>query len=430
MRILHTADWHLGQTLHGISRAWEHARFFEHLLDTLIPRHAVDALVIAGDVFDVGSPPAEAQRAYYAFLAEARRKRPALDIVVVGGNHDAPARLDAPGALLSALGVTVVGGLPLTETGDWDLERLLVPLRGASGEVEALMVALPYLRPSDLPRSRAEAWARAGLDSEPDEPSSEGRRDLVDGHRDVYAALVEAAKRRCPSGAALLATGHAYVAGGQLSELSERKIQQGNQQALPASIFPEDLAYVALGHLHLGQTVSERPMARYSGSPLPLSMAELGYDHHVLLVETRGEKLHSVIPCQLPRAVPLKRLPEVHAPLEEVLPLLEALPRAPDPGAEPTQAPLLEVRVRLERAEPRLRRQIEAALDGAWVRLVRIDVERPAASSEAESAPTRLTELQPEEVFRAAVRRARGAEPTDELLAAFHELVETVGAAE
>lgn len=129
MRLLHTADWHLGQTLHGVPRTYEHARFLSWLLTT-IGEQAIDALLIAGDVFDSASPPPAAQEQYYQFLATARRLYPRLQVVVVGGNHDSAARLDAPAPVLQAIGVKVIGGL----LPDDPPERAVVPLLDASGE--------------------------------------------------------------------------------------------------------------------------------------------------------------------------------------------------------------------------------------------------------------------------------------------------------
>ncbi|MFP2913001.1 exonuclease subunit SbcD, partial [Pyxidicoccus sp. 3LFB2] len=149
MRLLHTSDWHLGHTLYDVSREAEHAAFLDWLLETL-EAQAVDALLVAGDIFDTANPSADAQAAWYHFVARARRRMPRLDVVVIGGNHDSAARLDAPDPLFAALGVRVVGGLPRTR-GELELERLLVPLHDAKGRVGAWVAAVPYLRPADLP---------------------------------------------------------------------------------------------------------------------------------------------------------------------------------------------------------------------------------------------------------------------------------------
>lgn len=124
MRILHTSDWHLGQTLHQFDRSHEHARFFSWLLDTLQVQE-VDVLLIAGDVFDNNNPSAAAQTQLYHFLTEARRRIPHLNIVMTAGNHDSPGRLEAPAPFLSLIDACVVG--QINRTGDGiDLNRLVV----------------------------------------------------------------------------------------------------------------------------------------------------------------------------------------------------------------------------------------------------------------------------------------------------------------
>ncbi len=406
MKLLHTADWHLGQTLHGVSRRFEHQRFLRWLLGALADESA-DALIIAGDVFDVAGPSSDAQQSYYDFLAECRRRFPALDVVVVGGNHDSPARLDAPADLLGALGITVVGGLP-----DGDLERLVVPLHDARG-VAAWCVAVPFLRPRDLPSP---------------ERYDDASRHTIEGHRALYRRLTDLARARRAPGQAIVATGHCYMAEGLVSELSERKIQVGNQHALPDDVFPEALAYVALGHLHRAQRVAGQNRIRYSGSPIPLSLAERTYEHQVLAVELDGERLIAARPLYVPRAIEILVIPEQHAPLEEVLPLLSFLPR--DDGNAPETRPFLEVRVKVETAHPRLRQEIEAALEGARARLLRIDVMKPEVRRERREISHDLDAISAIDVFRAAHQRLRGCEPPDPLLSLFRELEDAVGRGE
>ncbi len=108
MRILHTSDWHLGQTLRGFDRTRAHQVFLDWLLQAL-EEIAADALLIAGDIFDQANPSAEAQAQFYRFLADARRRLPRLDVVATAGNHDSPGRLEAPGRLLKVLGIHVAG---------------------------------------------------------------------------------------------------------------------------------------------------------------------------------------------------------------------------------------------------------------------------------------------------------------------------------
>lgn len=405
--MLHTADWHLGQTLHGVDRAPEHARFLAWLLDQL-EAEAVDVLLVAGDVFDVASPSSAAQRQYYGFLADARARCPRLDIVVVGGNHDSPARLQAPADLLERLGIRVIGGLPSAsaEAGDAleaaiDLNAFIVPVTGPNGET-GRVVAVPFVRPRDLPGTRIDLAGPGAAQS------------VIDAHR----ALVHAAFERARGHGPVVATGHCYMVGGARSDDSERKIQIGYQAALPADIYPEDAAYVALGHLHRAQALEGHPHIRYSGSPIPLSMSERHYDHQVVLADVDASGLRAWRSISIPRFRRLAAVPEAPAPLGDALTALAALP----PAAEGELVPLVEVRVRLDGPEPRLRPRVEAALADRGARLARLAVELSQTQPEQPAAPT-LDQLRPDEVVALLWRRARGGELPPELLGLLHELL-------
>lgn len=413
MRILHTADWHLGHSLHRFRREREHAAFMEWLLDALV-EHSVDALLIAGDVFDTANPPSSALRAWYAFLARARARVPDLDIVVIGGNHDSAARLDAPRPLLEVAGVSVIGGLPVDDAGELVASDLVVPIRGASGAVAAQVIAMPFLRLSDLPAGLAPA----------------------DGVRARYEAAAQVARERLEPGQAIVAMGHAYLTGTAVSELSERKVLGGNQHALPTAVFPPDAAYVALGHMHLAQQVTDG--VHYPGSPLPLSFGERTYTHQVLLVDLDGDALSAVTPLHVPRAVDLLAIPDERdadgadgadgLPLDQALDRIAALPDAvADEDPDASAAPFLEVRVRLEGPLPGLRQRIEEAVADRHARLVRIGTAytgsgRPLA--EGPVAGRTLSDLSPEEVLRERWARDYQGQPDRPLLDAFHEVLD------
>ncbi|MCA9548201.1 MAG: exonuclease SbcCD subunit D C-terminal domain-containing protein, partial [Myxococcales bacterium] len=372
-----------------------------------------DSLLVAGDIYDSANPPASAQAMFYRFLSAARRLRPDLDLVVIGGNHDSAARLDAPHPLLEAIGVHLVGGLP-RRGADVDVERLLCPLTDARGAVRGWAVAMPFLRPADLPRL------------------ADAEDPLVAGVAARYAQALEAARARRKPGQALVALGHCFMGGGRTSDRSERKVLGGNQHALPVDVFPDDVAYVALGHLHLAQAVGGQDRVRYCGSPLPLSMAEAKYPHQVLQVTLSGAELVAVDALPTPRPVPFLRLPEEGPlPLDRVEARLRALPDAPahQPG---WKRPFLEVRVQLEGPTPDLRRRVEAALVGKGTRLVRLEATRGGdGTSLADPDPdARLTQLEPEAVFRRRWARDHDGDPPAHLLQAFHSLIEQAHAAE
>lgn len=401
LRIIHTADWHLGHTLHGHGREGEHRLFLSWLLEKLTLQPA-DVLLVAGDVFDAANPTVAALTLFYDFLASLRERFPRLQIILIAGNHDSAPRLEAPGALLAPLGVRVVGTLPPVE--EW-AERLLIPLRNQEGQVEAWCGAVPFLRLVDLPRVAA------------DDP-------LIAGVAAVYQQVWQALRQRLEPGQGVVFTGHCYMSGSAVSELSERKILMGHQHALPLAIFPQEATYVALGHLHLAQRVGHCSHVRYSGSPLPLSMGESGYAHQVLRVEMAGATLVRVEPLLTPRGVGLMRLPERGALAPEAL--LASLATLAD-GVPDEQAPFLEVAVCGDISAGGVRRRIEEILEGKAVRLVKLGVHHEGAegSLQAEQESS-LMELAPEEVFKRCFRQRYGDEAPAPWLAAFHELVERV----
>ncbi|MEX5611558.1 exonuclease SbcCD subunit D C-terminal domain-containing protein, partial [Pseudomonas protegens] len=285
---------------------------------------------------------------------------------------------------------------------------LLLPLPDASGQVAAWCQALPFLRP-------AEVTGRQLGD------------DYLKGIAQVHEWLIAAANAKRQPGQALVAVSHAHMAGGSVSEDSERSLIIGNAEALPASLFGPDISYVALGHLHKPQKVNGEERIRYSGSPIPLSFSEISYQHQILDVRLDGETLVSVEPRLIPRAVNLQRLGP--APLGELLTQLGELPDI-DLLAEEQRQPWLEVRVRLDEPQPDLRQQVESALQGKAVRLVRIAAEyagKGAGDGEEASAELiELDQLTPEELFRRAWRDAYANEVDEATLKDFALLLQDV----
>ncbi len=413
MRLLHTSDWHLGQTLHNFDRTYEHQCFLDWLLDTIVAEEA-DALLIAGDVFDTSNPSAVAQRQLYRFLQQARARAPQLDIVIIAGNHDSPGRLEAPGPLLEAHGTRVVGHVVRDAAGSIDLERFIVPLTGKDGAVKAWCVAIPFLRPGDVPRVAAVAGAAPGDDA---------FDAYLAGIRLLYQQAYDLARARATGGQAILAMGHCHMVGGDASPDSERRIVIGGTEALPASMFGPDVAYAALGHLHLAQRVGQQEHLRYSGSPLPLSFAEVGYRHQVLRIDLDGPRAAAIEPLHVPRAVELLRVPASPAPVKQAIAELVALDL---PDLPRDVWPYVEVRVLLDAPEPGLRAQVEAALEGKPVRLAKIEPTRrvvTTAGVEPALSLDQLAQLQPDDIFRRLWQQRFGEDAPDDQLAAFTELL-------
>jgi len=293
VRVLHTADWHLGQHfLTGQERLTEQQLFLDWLL-AAVQTHGVDALVIAGDVFDTTSPSHAAQELYYTFLVKMQATG-CRDIVVVGGNHDSPSLLNASRQLLRQLRIHVVGGVPA------ELGEQIISLPGLA------VAAVPFLRDRDI---------RLALAGETPDERQLRIRESIAGH---YAALADhdALRRLREQDLPVLATGHLYAAGGEAREGAERDVHIGGLGLVGAEHFPAAFDYVALGHLHRPQLVGGRAHIRYSGSPVPLSFTEADDKQQVLLLDFAGAGTPPVI---TPLPVPVsRRLQRFHGSLEEV----------------------------------------------------------------------------------------------------------------
>ncbi|QKZ03775.1 exonuclease SbcCD subunit D [Pseudomonas eucalypticola] len=381
MRLFHTSDWHLGQSLHGQERDFEHAAFLAWLLARLGERQP-DVLLIAGDIFDTVNPPVKAQERLYDFIVHAHEQQPALTIVMIAGNHDSGSRIELPAPLMRRLRTHALGRVVWLDDGQLDSERLLIPLPDASGAVKAWCLALPFLRPAEV------TGATLG-------------DDYIKGIAHVHERLIAAAEAKRQPGQALIAISHAHMAGGSVSVDSERSLVIGSAEALPASLFGDSISYVALGHLHKPQQVNGESRIRYSGSPIPLSFSEVDYPHQVLEIHCDGEQLLSVEPHLIPRAVDLIRLGP--ARLSDVVEQLGRLPQV-DLLADLTHQPWLEVRVILDEPQPDLRQQIETALQNRAVRLVRIGAEYAGSrsSDDGDTPLIELDQLSPQELFSRA----------------------------
>jgi exonuclease SbcD len=403
MRLLHTSDWHLGQTLHQFDRSHEHDQFLAWLLDTL-ETEQVNALMIAGDVFDNTNPAAAAQTRFYQFLTEARRRVPFLNIVIAAGNHDSPGRLEAPAPFLALFDARVVGAISRTEEAI-DLERIVVPLRNRDGEIRAWCIAMPFLRPSDVPCI------------------SEVQNPYMAGVEALYQSAFALAQSKRAPGQAIVAMGHCHLSGGQVSEDSERRIVIGGAEALSTSIFDPAIAYVALGHLHFAQSVGNDPTRRYCGSPLPMSFSEINYPHQVLIIDLDGESVGDIRALRVPRTVELLRIPNTPAPIDEVIEELKGLVL---PERIEAEWPYLQVRVQLTQPEPALRALIESAISEKPVRLARIETTY-ANRNTLETAPAisidDLNALAPADFFQRLYQHRFGEDTPIELMSAFTELL-------
>lgn len=400
MRILHTADWHIGQTLNGWSRETEHRTFLDRL-HALVLAEDVDAMLVSGDVFDGINPSGEAQRLLYGAIARMVRARPHLQIILMAGNHDPAQRLEAPEAILNELGVHVLGTLQRGPDGV-DLDRHLIPLKDRNRVVRAHVLAVPFLRQADLPGLRL--GAEGG-----DEPA------ITAAVRALHREMTEAAVARA-GGQPLLAMGHLTCSGGLASEGAERRILIGGEHAVPPDVFPAELAYVALGHLHRPQSL-DGGRVRYSGSAFPLSASEIGYDHGVTVIDLAEGIAHRHIPVERP--VPMHRLPVSGAgKLEDVLAALADLALSADTPRE--GQPFIYLSLMADRPVTQLATEVEALMERTPARLAGLSITRTDQPAQ-ERPPATLAETSPEDLFRSAFQEAHGTPPDTHHLAAFRD---------
>ena len=269
MKVLHTSDWHIGRTLYGRKRYEEFGAFLTWLADT-IQQNEIDALLVAGDIFDTSAPSNRAQELYYRFLCRVAASC-CRHVVVVAGNHDSPSFLNAPKELLKALDVHVVGSSTASP------EDEVLVLRNDQDTPELIVCAVPYLRDRDI------RVAEAG------ESVEDKERKLIEGIRTHYAAvaaLAEQKREELGVDIPIVGTGHLFTAGGQTVDGDGvRELYVGSLAHVTAGIFPACFNYLALGHLHVPQKVNGSETIRYSGSPLPMGFGEAKQQKSVCQVE-------------------------------------------------------------------------------------------------------------------------------------------------
>ena len=266
MKILHTADWHIGKKLHKTELSADFDLYIDWLC-RLIEEKEIDLLIVSGDIFDLANPSSEARSQYYRALMKMKKFN--CKIIMTGGNHDSPAMLDAPKEILRELDIHIIGGLPE------NLDDLIIPVYGKNSKPEIVIAAVPFLRDSDL---------RSATDGSSYEDRLEATRK---GIKNIFFEAAEICEVKYPKIPAI-GMGHLFAAGIETSE-SEREIQIGNQAAFDASHFGDYFSYIALGHIHKPQQVSAAVPAFYSGSPLPLSFSERKDEKRMLLLDTEKD---------------------------------------------------------------------------------------------------------------------------------------------
>jgi exonuclease SbcD len=375
-KLIHTADWHLGQKFLSKDREEEHKLALEWLLNTISEERA-DLLIVAGDIFDISNPPNYARQLYYNFLTRLRNSC-CRHVILIGGNHDSPNMLNAPRELLRFLNVHVIGCA--TE----DPTDQIIPLHSPEGELEAVVAAVPFLRDRDIRLSIAGEKAAERLERT--------RQGIFQHYQKMAELTAPYSKKNVP----LITTGHLYAKGAKAAG-DQNNIYVGDMENIRAGDFPELFDYVALGHLHRSQMVEKKHPVRYSGSLIPLSFSEIVDTKSILSVsfsKKGGKPKINEIPVPVYR--PLLR---VSGSFESVK---GDLSRLAEELKAKAQAPAwVEIILDASVNEPQIDQQLREFVEEMPLEILKVRSLRPhAALDQLSEAEVSLDELSPLEVFR------------------------------
>ena len=409
MKILHTADWHLGQLFHEYDRTFEHQQFLKWLLQT-VKEEQIDVLLVSGDVFDISNPAVASIRMFYSFLQKATKENPELQIVITAGNHDSASRLEAPKPLLESSNIHIIGTIEKNSDGSIDYEKLTIPLRNKLGEIKTWCLAIPFLRIGDYPNI------------------ADSTSPYAEGVTALYNEAFEYAQKIKQDDQNIIAMGHLHTQQAEISDMDKtERLIMGGVECVAANAFHADIKYVALGHIHKAQRIGGKEHIRYSGSPLPMSFSERNYKHQVVVFELEME-ITSLKTLEIPVTISLLRIPLKAEPLDQVMAHLNQLP---EKNSE-EEAPYLEVQVLLEEPEPALRHKIDEVLKFKNVRLARIQPHYPKSKSNLNEASPQelLNELKPVDVFSKSYQSKYEVDVPSHLMKLFQQTLEEVNQTE
>jgi DNA repair protein SbcD/Mre11 len=404
LRIIHTADWHLGQRLLLQERGEEHELALNWLHDLIVAEKA-QGLIVAGDIFDNGNPPHPARKLYYRFLTSLLKSE-CRHIIIIGGNHDSPGMLEAPKDLLQYLDIQVIGAASSNFSED------ILPLKNKNGDLEAVIAAIPFLRDRDL------------VVSQSGETSLDRIQRIQVAIRQRYQDMAELCAPFAGQKVPIIATGHLYANGAQASG-TQNNIYIGDTENLDVSQLPSIFSYLALGHIHRPQLVGGLEKARYSGSLIPLSFSETKDEKGVWILDFEGEKL---VGARFAICPIFRRLKTIRGTLAEVeQKLLEF--------AEKERAGLkswVEVIVESDTFIPQLDSRLRDFCQKLPLEILKIRLERQSQSPSDElwTAPS-LDALDVMEVFhKIGEKKARSPEEWREIELTFRELWGEISLAE
>jgi exonuclease SbcD len=381
VRFLHTADWHVGKPLRGRSRMEEYARALEQVAD--VARDGkVDAVLVAGDVFDSPAPAPEAEKLVYDFLARLVPER--ISCVLIAGNHDHPRKLGALAGLLEGLRIHVRTEVRPPEQGG------VVSLASRDGEEEARVAVLPF-----VPERRV-VDACAVMDSE---------HKWYEAYAGRIEQMLEALTRRLPQASVNLLLAHLLVDGARVGT-GERELHLGQVYGINPQQLPSCVQYIGLGHLHRPQEVLAPAKTRYPGSLVELDFGEGEQDKSVVLLEAQARKPPRI------ELVPItagRRLRTVEATFAE-------LERSRDAWSDD----YLRVRVKAELPEPGLADRVRELLPNA----LDVSIDHRRAGGNGPKPGQDRVRLAPARLFAAYYEHRHQVPPPSELQQLFDRIHE------
>ncbi len=378
MKLLHTSDWHLGQSFFTKSRKAEHQAFLSWLLEQ-IKAHEIDAVIVVGDIFDTGTPPSYAREMYNRFIVAISQLN--CTLVVLGGNHDSVATLNESKQLVACLNTHVVANVTATDDSgdDTSFDKQIIELKNSAGTTGAILCAIPFIRPRDVIQSRA---GESGL---------EKRQALGEAIKQHYHRLYRAAqafREEKQLDLPIIATGHLTALGVSQSD-SVRDIYIGTLDGFAADGFPP-ADYIALGHIHRPQIVAKSEHIRYSGSPIPLSFDELKTAKQVVMVSFNGAETAAITPLEVPL---FQAMAVIKGDLSSIQTQLETFAMAPQPV-------WLCIEVETQDYLSDLPQRIQAMTEDLPVEVLQLRRSRNTARQTLNQiARETLAELTPEDVF-------------------------------
>ena len=385
MRFLHTSDWHIGKTIRGRSRLDEFHQALSEVISIAVDE-SVDAVFVAGDLYDHRSPSPEADALLFETLVRLHRAR--LPVVAIPGNHDSAVRMEALAKLLEAIGVVMVPRVVPPESGG------VVELPSRDGSGQALIACVPFV-----------PERRFGDATSLFHATAEWYQSYAEGMGRLFAAMTAPFR----DDAVNVLMGHVFT-DGAIPGGGEHQVTIGIEYAVSPARLPATASYIALGHVHRPQSVRGAPSpTRYAGSLLQLDFGETEQTKSVTIVEATAGRPAKV------REVPLsagRRLVDVEGTLDEVLHRGSGMKNA-----------YLRAFVQTDGPVPGLNERVRDALPHA------VDVQLRYERKDSEFDGPPLSSLHPRDQFLSYYRREHGVEEVpDDLMAAFDEVLEDVHA--